>query len=164
MLRLRLIAVVFGALALLGSCASEDEPPVEPEATAEATTEAAGTPDAAGGIEQARTVQVAETDLGEVLVNEDQLTLYLFMQDTGEESTCTGGCAQTWPALEADDPTAGDGVDGSKLSTNDDGQVVYNGHPLYTYSGDEEPGDTNGQGVGDNWYAVSPDGEAIEDE
>jgi predicted lipoprotein with Yx(FWY)xxD motif len=163
MRRVRLIALVFGALALFGACANDDDPTVEPP---EATTEATEAPDdgAAGGIEQARTVQVAETDLGDVLVNEDQHTLYLFKQDTGEDSTCTGGCATTWPALEADEPTAGDGVDESKLSTNDAGQVVYNGHPLYTYSGDQAPGDTNGQGVGGNWYAVSPDGEALEDE
>ena len=163
MRRLRFIALIFATLALLGACAEDEDPTVE---APDATTEATDAPDdgAAGGIEQARTVQVAETDLGEVLVNEDQMTLYLFEQDTGDESTCTGACADTWPALEAEDPTAGDGVDESLLSTNDDGHVVYNGHPLYTYSGDEEPGDTNGQGVGGNWYAVSPDGEAIKDE
>lgn len=162
MRRVRLIALMFGALALLGACANDD-PTVE---APEETTEATEAPDdgAAGGIELARTVQVAETDLGDVLVNEDQHTLYVFENDTGEDSTCTGGCAQTWPALMSDDPTAGDGVDESKLSTNDAGQVVYNGHPLYTYSGDEEPGDTNGHGVGDVWFAVSPDGEAVEDE
>src|SRR5687767_13460530 len=122
--RVRLIAVVFGVLALFGACAGEDDPTIE---APEATTEATEPPDdAAGGIEQARTVQVAETGLGEVLVNEDQHPLYVFKQDTGEDSTCTGGCATTWPALEADDPTAGDGVDESKLSTNDAGQVVYN--------------------------------------
>ena len=163
MRRLRIIAVVFGALALFGACANDDDPTVEaPEATTEATE--APEDGAAGGIEAARTVQVAETDLGDVLVDENQHTLYLFKQDTGEDSTCTGGCAQTWPALKpVGEPTAGDGVDEAKISTNDAGQVVYNGHPLYTYSGDQEPGDTNGQGVGDNWYAVSPEGEAIEE-
>src|ERR687893_40977 len=115
MRRLRFIALIFATLALLGACAEDEDPPVEaPEATIEATD----APDdgAAGGIEQARTVQVAETDLGDVLVNEDQMTLYLFEQDTGEESTCTGACADTWPALEAEDPSAGDGVDESLLS------------------------------------------------
>jgi predicted lipoprotein with Yx(FWY)xxD motif len=162
MRRVTLVTLCFVALASFGACASDGEPAAEaPDATTEATT---APDDAAGGIEQARTVQVAKTDLGDVLVNEDQMTLYLFKQDTGEDSTCTGGCAGTWPALKADDPTAGDGVDESKLSTNDAGQVVYNGHPLYRYSGDSSPGDTNGQGIGDNWYAVSPDGEATEDE
>jgi predicted lipoprotein with Yx(FWY)xxD motif len=162
MRRLRSTAVVLGALVLFGACAKSDD---ASEATAEPTAEATASADAAaGGIEQARTVQVAETDLGKVLVNEDQHTLYVFKQDTGEDSNCTGGCASTWPALKADEPTAGDGVDESKLSTNDAGQVVYNGHPLYTYSGDQEPGDTNGQGFADNWYVVTPDGEAMDDD
>lgn len=161
MRRIRFIALIFATLALLGACAEDEDPAEAPDATTEATD---APDDGAAGIEQAATVQVAETDLGDVLVNEDQMTLYLFKQDTGEDSTCTGACADTWPALEADDPSAGDGVDESLLSTNGDGQVVYNGHPLYTYSGDEAPGDTNGQGVGGNWYAVSPEGDAIEDE
>jgi predicted lipoprotein with Yx(FWY)xxD motif len=162
MRRLRLIAVVLGAFVLFGACAkSEDATTQTSEPTAEAT---ASSDAAAGGIEQARTVQVAETKLGKVLVNEDQHTLYVFKQDTGEDSTCTGACAETWPALKADEPTAGDGVDESKLSTNDDGQVVYNGHPLYRFSGDQEPGDTNGQGIGDKWYVVSPDGDAIDND
>ena len=163
MRRVRSFALVFIALALFGACAKSDDD--QAATTPAPTTEATASSDAAaGGIELARTVQVAETDLGKVLVNEDQHTVYLFKQDTGEDSTCTGGCAGTWPAVKAADPTAGDGVDESKLSTNDAGQVVYNGHPLYTYSGDQEPGDTNGQGIGDNWYAVSPAGEAMEDE
>ena len=40
-------------------------------------------------------------------------------------------------------------------------QVTYNGHPLYLYEGDQEPGDTNGQGVtafGAAWYALTPSG------
>lgn len=159
MSRMRFVASVLGALVVLGACGQDDPAVEEPAATVAAEPDATS---AAGGegIEQARTVQVAEVgDLGEVLVNEDQRTLYLFLRDTGEDSTCTGGCASTWPALEAENPTAGDGVDASKLSTNDAGQVVYNGHPLYTYSGDTEPGQANGQGVGDNWFAVTPDGE-----
>jgi len=30
--------------------------------------------------------------------------------------------------------------------------------PLYLFSGDQQPGDTNGQGVGGVWFAVTPDG------
>jgi Secreted repeat of unknown function len=30
--------------------------------------------------------------------------------------------------------------------------------PLYHFSGDQQPGDTNGQGVGGLWFAVTPDG------
>ncbi len=43
-------------------------------------------------------------------------------------------------------------------------QVVYNGHPLYLYAGDQKAGQENGQGVdayGALWYVVSPAGQAV---
>ena len=43
-------------------------------------------------------------------------------------------------------------------------QVTYNGHPLYTFAGDQKPGDTSGQGVnafGGLWYVVSPAGNQV---
>ena len=48
-------------------------------------------------------------------------------------------------------------------ATRDDGddQVTVDGWPLYFFSGDAAPGDTNGQGVGGIWYVVGPDGAAI---
>ena len=92
----------------------------------------------------------------------------MFLQDTGDTSTCTGDCAATWPALVAKGEVkagGGGGVDESLLGTSarDDGtmQVTYNGHPLYYFSGDQAPGDTNGQGIGDIWFVVSPAGDAI---
>lgn len=45
--------------------------------------------------------------------------------------------------------------------TDDTTQVTYNGHLLYYFAGDEAPGDTNGQNVGDVWFVVSPEGEAL---
>ena len=43
-------------------------------------------------------------------------------------------------------------------------QVTYAGHPLYWFSGDTKPGDTNGEGLDDfggEWYAISPAGTAV---
>ncbi len=104
-------------------------------------------------------------DLGTVLVDGNGRTLYLFKNDTGTTSTCTGSCAPTWPALSTDGTaTAGTGVEAGKLGTTarDDGttQVTYDGHPLYLYSGDTAPGDANGEGIGNVWYAVTADGAA----
>ena len=45
--------------------------------------------------------------------------------------------------------------------------VSYAGHPLYYYSGDGAPGDTEGQDVeafGAEWYALGPSGQAIEED
>jgi hypothetical protein len=43
-------------------------------------------------------------------------------------------------------------------------QVTYNGHPLYLYSADQKPGDTNGQGLnafGGAWFALSAGGNMV---
>ena len=40
-------------------------------------------------------------------------------------------------------------------------QVTYNDWPLYYFAGDAQAGDTNGQGVGDVWFAVDASGNAI---
>jgi predicted lipoprotein with Yx(FWY)xxD motif len=115
------------------------------------------------------TVSVANTGLGKILVDAQGRTLYLFAQDTGTKSTCSGGCATAWPPLRASGkPTAGSGVTASSLGTTprSDGkpQVTYNGHPLYGFQGDSKPGDTKGQAVtafGAAWYVLSPSGSEI---
>ncbi len=51
-----------------------------------------------------------------------------------------------------------DGAPGKfSLVTRDDGtkQVAYNGSPLYRYTPDKAPGDTNGQGVGNVWFVAT---------
>ncbi|MEX2323610.1 MAG: hypothetical protein WEA29_07545 [Acidimicrobiia bacterium] len=106
-----------------------------------------------------------ETDLGAVLTDDTGRTLYLFTPDAQGDSTCTGGCATTWPPFTGD-VSAGSGVDASLLGsiTRGDGstQATYNGWPLYFYSVDTEPGNTRGQGIGGVWFAVDADGEPAE--
>ena len=106
-----------------------------------------------------------DPELGDYLVDETGMTLYLFTLDDGTTTACTGACADNWPPLVADgDPTGGDGVDASLLGTADGikpNQVTYNGHLLYFFAQDTAPGDTNGVGKPD-WYAVDPAGEAID--
>jgi predicted lipoprotein with Yx(FWY)xxD motif len=113
-------------------------------------------------------VESEDSSLGTILVDAKGNTLYVFMNDTSDVSTCTGDCAASWPALIAKGEVkagGGGGVDASLLGTSarDDGtmQVTYNGHPLYHFSGDQAPGDTNGQGVGGIWFVVSPAGDPI---
>lgn len=63
------------------------------------------------------------------------------------------------------EPQAGEGIDASLLGTttrtDDTVQVTYNGKPLYYFAGNENPGDTNGQGIGDVWFVASSNGEPI---
>jgi predicted lipoprotein with Yx(FWY)xxD motif len=115
------------------------------------------------------TVDVATSGLGQILVDSQGRTLYLFAKDTGTQSECTGACASAWPPLQATGtPTVGSGADASLLGTTmrSDGspQVTYAGHPIYLFSGDQNPGDTNGEGLvayGASWYVVSPAGDQI---
>jgi predicted lipoprotein with Yx(FWY)xxD motif len=123
------------------------------------TFSATGSPVSSGG----STVDTAKTGLGTVLVDPSGMTLYLNTQDTATTSTCTGTCAATWPPLTSTGAAkAGSGVQAAQLGTlmvGSTDQVTYYGHPLYTYSGDSAAGDTNGQGVGGVWYAVSTTGQ-----
>jgi predicted lipoprotein with Yx(FWY)xxD motif len=115
------------------------------------------------------TVDAASSSLGTILVDSHGRTLYLWQADTGTTSTCSGACAAAWPPLlSTGAPTAGGGVNASLIGTTkrSDGakQATYNRHPLYLFSGDTAPGQTNGQGstgFGALWYVVSPGGNQI---
>jgi predicted lipoprotein with Yx(FWY)xxD motif len=110
------------------------------------------------------TVAVARSKLGDILVDADGRTLYAFTKDKGDQSACSGQCAANWPALTGT-ATAGTGAQAALLSTamqaNGNSQVTYGGRPLYYFAGDAKPGDTNGQGVGSVWFAVTADGELV---
>ncbi len=124
-----------------------------------------GTVSAAGG-SGGVSVSLASSKLGTILVDGKGQTLYLFQADRGAASTCNGACASVWPPLTTTGkPTAGPGVSASKIGTTkrSDGmtEVTYNGHPLYTFVGDNAPGQTTGQGnrgFGAEWYVLSAAG------
>ena len=102
---------------------------------------------------------------GAILVNGAGRTLYLFENDHGTTSACTGACAQIWPGYSAGaTPGAGAGVDAGKLATaagQVPAQATYDGHLLYHYSGDTAPGDVKGVGL-PGWYPVSPSGAKVD--
>jgi predicted lipoprotein with Yx(FWY)xxD motif len=117
-------------------------------------------PSATTAASEDATVKVAEhAELGDILVDTNGRTLYLFEKDQGTTSACTGACANTWPKLSAESPIAGPGLDASKIGSAN-GQVTYAGHLLYFYSGDSKPGDTFGAGI-PSWAAVSPGGSSV---
>jgi predicted lipoprotein with Yx(FWY)xxD motif len=120
---------------------------------------------------QAGTVATRHTSLGDVLVNAQGRTLYLFEKDQGMTSACSGACASIWPPLTATKAVAGSGLSAAKLSVAKQpggaSDVTYAGHPLYTYVGDTKPGDVKGQGLnqfGAAWYVLSPSGKKIDDD
>jgi predicted lipoprotein with Yx(FWY)xxD motif len=142
--------------ALLSACGSDDNKETKQKQRSAPATSAASTADA--------TVKTAETSIGSVLVDAQGKTLYLFANDQGTTSAVPAGLLAAWPPLVASGtPVAGDGVDKSKLGTaqQPDGQtyVTYNGHPLYTFTGDASAGQTNGHKLGSVWYAITPQGD-----
>lgn len=146
---------------LAGSSTSERAPADDTTTTPPAPGSTAGpattAPPSGGGL------GAGETSLGEVLVDDAGLTLYIFGVDAGDESSCYGSCASTWPIVPAS-LTAGAGIDvelGSHTRTDGVEQLTVDGRPVYLYVGDSAPGDVNGQGIGDVWFAVGSDGEPI---
>jgi predicted lipoprotein with Yx(FWY)xxD motif len=110
------------------------------------------------------------SSLGTFLVDANGRALYLWDADHGSKSTCSGDCAQDWPPLTATGtPKASGAVKASLLGTTKraDGsrEVTYAGHPLYTFAGDTQPGQTAGQGsngFGAPWWVITPAGKALE--
>ncbi|MET0903499.1 MAG: hypothetical protein ABWZ52_09685 [Acidimicrobiales bacterium] len=162
--RLARVLAVLAVLSVAAACGDDDDdasstttsPPSSESSSTESTEADSGT----------ATVELADSDLGQILTSEGQ-TLYTFKPDAGGAPTCNDDCATSWPPLVADgEPTVGEGLDDALFATatRDDGdeQVTVDGWPLYFFSGDSAAGDTNGQGVGDMWYVVGPDGTAIE--
>lgn len=126
----------------------------------------ADTPAGDGGTDDGSTVRVSShREYGDILVDGEGMVLYLFTKDEGGESVCYDDCASSWPPLTVEgEPTAGDGVTAEVGTTErDDGamQVTAAGNPLYYFANDENPGDANGQGIGDVWYVVAPDGSKV---
>ncbi|GAA4615382.1 COG4315 family predicted lipoprotein [Saccharopolyspora hordei] len=161
----RSIGLVGCALFLTGACVPGGE---EPAGSGVGTPPPPVTaPPVTGGAIMVRAQPVA--GLGSVLAGPDGRSVYLFEEDRDGQPRCLDACAEDWPPLTTTDPpAAGPDVAPDLLGTvvRPDGatQVVYNGHPLYYYVGDDVPGQANGHGVlssGGYWYAVSPAGEPL---
>jgi predicted lipoprotein with Yx(FWY)xxD motif len=132
-----------------------------------ATAASSAPPKTASG--QAATVGISNTGIGQILVNSQGRTLYLFKADQGTKSACTGACAGAWPPLLVKgNPTLANDVNASLVgtATRPEGarQLTYNGHPLYLFAQDRKAGETNGQGVsafGAAWFALNSAGTQV---
>lgn len=141
-------------------CGSDSASDAGSGAAAEQGSGAAGNPSDA-------VLSTADSSLGEIVVDGEGRTAYVFDEDTAGsgESACSGRCLDIWPPITTDsDSPAVDGVEGEVGTiTRDDGtrQITLDGLPLYTYAPDAQPGDVTGQGVGGVWWVVAPDGAKI---
>ena len=166
MRRVGILAAAVAFVLLVACSGSAGTPPAADTSSSLSTTPSEATPSssASGGSTGQQLTTAKVQGVGTVLTNEEGFVLYLFTNDTGTKSTCSGSCAETWPPFTSQGaPQAGSGVDDGKIGTSGSGtttQVTYDGHPLYLFSGDTKAGQANGQGVGGIWFAVTPDGNA----
>jgi predicted lipoprotein with Yx(FWY)xxD motif len=151
------------AATLVGCSGSGDDDTAGSDTT-ESTAEEPESAEAPAGDADLMT---AETSLGTVVVDGQGMTAYYFLKDTPGSGTsaCTGDWLTAWPPIMAatEEPVV-EGVTGDVGTIeNADGeyQVTIDGRPLYLFAQDMAPGDVNGQGVNEVWYAVAPDGAQV---
>lgn len=100
--------------------------------------------------------------LGAILTDAEGFTLYYFTKDAlPDTSLCTGGCVTNWPLFYAESMKLGEGLDSVDFSSiqHPEGgmQTTYKGWPLYYFKNDLNPGETNGEAVGNVWFVAKPD-------
>ena len=111
-------------------------------------------------------LNLAQSDLGQILTDADGYTVYLFTNDEqgAGTSACEGDCIAAWPVVgEITSPSGALDADLVGSIERSDGtiQATYNGWPLYRFANDEVIGDTNGQGVNDIWWVIDAEGNAV---
>lgn len=106
-------------------------------------------------------VKSASNSLGTILVDSQGMTLYHLSGEQNGKFICTStACLGVWHPLIAPSSGAPSGEVGS-LGTvkRPEGtvQVTYEGKPLYTFTGDQQSGETKGQGIKDvgTWSVVT---------
>jgi predicted lipoprotein with Yx(FWY)xxD motif len=172
-----LVALV--VLVLLAACGSNTSTGATTAPNATSNTSAGSTPTSSGGrygngygnrgttptvSSSGSLIQTAMATVSgkseTILTNTKGMTLYYRTTDVPPSTVCSGGCASAWPPLlvsGSSTPTSATSLPG-KLSAQADAngtQVEYNGHPLYTFSGDTAPGQTTGEGFGGIWHVVT---------
>ena len=95
-----------------------------------------------------------------VLMTNKGFAVYYYRADTMFKATCTGQCAHDWPPVLA--PQGMMTISSSmplprQLSvhqTPNGAQAFYDGHALYTYAADMQPGTATGRAQDMLWYLV----------
>lgn len=145
---MRIASIALTTLLTLSACGGAASPAA---VTATPTPTASPTPVPSVAIKD-------DAKLGKILVTPSGATLYTFKRDTDNTSNCYDACATTWPPFVITvDPVAPVGMAGKlsvALRKDNAKQVTYNNQPLYLFANDKAAGDTNGEGVGGNWFTV----------
>jgi predicted lipoprotein with Yx(FWY)xxD motif len=106
-------------------------------------------------------VKTTSSSLGTILVDSQGMTLYHLSGEQNGKFICTStACLGVWHPLIAPSsgtPTGEVGSLGTVKRPEGTVQVTYKGTPLYTFMGDQQAGETKGQGIKDvgTWSAVT---------
>lgn len=111
---------------------------------------------------------INSSKFGYILTNQNKQSIYFFAGDVTGQSNCTGGCADTWPAVIGNiaELDLSSNLDRSDFGTfiREDGQkqITYKGWPLYYFSPEknkilELPGETLGDAKGGVFHIAKPD-------
>jgi predicted lipoprotein with Yx(FWY)xxD motif len=142
---------------LLTACGGSSS---SPGGSSGSTPNAAGQPSSAPSLPVKGTIVmiVERSKLGWVLAEASGLVVYTYRGDTkGGPPTCTGACAEAWPAVTGI-PQVGPadtlpGTLGTVTMANGAKQITYNGYPLYILKGARALS-TKGNGVGGMWHVI----------
>ncbi|GGS81014.1 SCO0930 family lipoprotein [Streptomyces toxytricini] len=102
--------------------------------------------------------------LGKILVDGQWRTLYRFDKDSAwpMKVTCVGACAETWKPAAPVDKSKASGIRPELIGTvkRPDGseQLTIDCWPVYTFTGDTQPGQTSGHNKQGLWFAVTETG------
>jgi len=102
-------------------------------------------------------VAMRNTETGTVLTDAKGMSFYVYSRDGADKSNCNGSCAQQWIPVPAT-ADARTGAQNWSVVARDDGarQWAYKSRPLYSWVGDQKPGDTFGQHQNGDWSVATP--------
>jgi predicted lipoprotein with Yx(FWY)xxD motif len=117
-------------------------------------------------------IKMASSKLGNIMVDEKGLSLYMFVPDARNVSNCEGQCLVAWPPImlgagqtlddvKLDGDTFRRSLLGVALRADGSRHVTYNGWPLYYWFRDRAAGDVLGQWVGNVWFVMNQHGEPV---
>lgn len=157
----RFLVTILAASVLLAGCGSSSS---STSTNLSATTKSAAA-SANGGTAGSLVKTASNSTVGKtVLVDSKGMTLYSLSGERAGKWICTSaGCLKAWPPLIAKAGSAPNGSVGSLRTVGRPGgsmQVTYQGRPLYTFVGDQKPGDAKGQGIKDRGSTWSTAGAA----
>ena len=90
----------------------------------------------------------------DVVATKEGRVAYTFDIDDTNISNCYDGCAKTWPPILIEDASILKAPMGVTIRKDGTLQLTLEGQPLYFFKGDINPGDINGDGLGNVWHMM----------